>query len=52
MCDGNCNQGRDCDCFIEMNDHSQRMEGVMSFIANCLMVLMTVLFLVALFYCT
>jgi len=50
MCDGSCNQGRDCDCLIDIYDYSQKMEGVMSFIANCLLVLMTALFLFGIFY--
>lgn len=51
MCDGSCyRQGRDCECFVELNDYSDRVEGTLSFLANMLMVLMTVLFLFVIFY--
>lgn len=49
-CDKDCyKQWKECDCYIDIYDYSNRVEGTLSFLANLLMVLMTILFLIALF---
>lgn len=45
MCDWECNQGRDCECFVETDEYSRKTEDTLYLIADCLMIVLTVSFL-------